>query len=86
MRPGNFMATIDTSNALISLHLHKDSMKICSFEFKSNKYNFNVLPFRIDSFPRIFTEIMKLILSYLRSKNNKVLTQPWMPVPIDKRK
>ena len=66
------MASIDLSNAFFSIPLHRDGKKFCSFEFKGNKYNFNVLPFGLTSSPRIFTKIMKPIISHLRSKNIKV--------------
>ena len=66
------MASIDLSNAFFSIPLHKDSKKFCSFEFKGNKYNFNILPFGPTSSPRIFTKIIEPIISHLRSKNIKV--------------
>ena len=72
IRADDFMASFVLSNALFSIPLHKDSKKFCSFEFKCNKYNFNVLPFGLASFHRIFTKIMRPVLSHLSSKNIKV--------------
>ena len=58
IRSGDFMVSIDLSNAFISIPLHEDNKKYCSFEFKGNKYNFDVLLFSLISSPRIFTKIM----------------------------
>ena len=65
------MASIDLSNAFFSIPLHKDSKKFCSFEFKGNKYNFNILPFDLTSSTRLSTKIIKQIISHLKSKNIK---------------
>ena len=68
------MAPIDLSNALFSIPLNKDSKNFCLFDSKGNKYNFNVLSFGLALSLRIFTKIMNLIISHLRSKNIKVPT------------
>ena len=45
LRPVEFMAPIDSSNALFSISLHKDSKNFCLFDYKGNKYDFNFLSF-----------------------------------------
>ena len=39
IRPGDFMAPVDLSNALFSMPLHIDSTNFCQFDSKGNKYN-----------------------------------------------
>ena len=72
IRPNDFTAYIDLSNAFLSIPLHKDSKKFCSFESQVNKYNFNVFPFGLTSSSRIFTKIMKPVIAHLRPTNINV--------------
>ena len=71
IRPDNFMPFIDLSNASFSFPLHKDIKKYCSSKSKDN-YNLNVLSIGLTSSPRIFTKIIKPVISHLRFKNIKV--------------
>ena len=50
-RPDDFMVSVDLSNDLFLIVLHKDGKKFCLFEFKSNKYNFYDLPFGLTLTP-----------------------------------
>ena len=74
LNQSDFMAYIDLSDAFFSIPIHQDSKKFLCFEFESQRYQFNVLPFGMASSPRIFTKILKPVIIYLRSQGIKIVS------------
>ena len=64
---GDFFISIDLSDAYHSIALHPDFMRFMTFIFQNVYYQFTCLPQGLTSSPRIFTKIMKVVLSYFRS-------------------
>ena len=73
LSPGDYMASIDLTDAFFSVPIHKDSKRFLCFEFESQRYQFNVLPFGMKSSPRIFTKVLKPVINYLRNQGIKIL-------------
>ena len=67
-----FMCSIDLTDAFFSIPLHDESRKFVTFEFDGHRYSFNVLPFGMNSSPRIFSKVLRLGIIHLRSLNIKV--------------
>lgn len=67
LTPGCFMGTIDLKNAYFLIPITKADKKYLRFEFQGTLYEFNCLPFGLNTAPSVFTKIMKPVVSYLRS-------------------
>lgn len=68
----DYMVSIDLKDAFFSIALHEDSKRLTCFEIDSIRYCYNVLPFGLTSSPRIFTKILKPVISYLRTSGIKI--------------
>lgn len=62
----DFMATIDIKDAYFLIRINKPDRKKLRFRWKSQLYEFNVLPFGLCTAPLVFTKILKPVLEYLR--------------------
>ena len=69
---GDFMASIDLSDAFFSIPIHTESQKYTAFEFKNARYVYQVLPFGYKASPRIFTKMLKTLIGYLRARGVKI--------------
>ena len=72
INPSDYLASIDLRNAFHSIKLHPDSKKFVVFEFEGRRFCFNVLPFGLTSAPRVFTKVLKPVISHLRSLGIKI--------------
>lgn len=61
------MATMDLKDAYFLIKMHPDSRKFLRFSFDNQLYEFNVLPFGLNTAPYVFTKIMKPVSKFLRS-------------------
>lgn len=61
------MSTIDLKDAYFLINIHQESRKYLRFKFNGNLYQFNVLPFGLNTAPYVFTKIMKPVARLLRS-------------------
>lgn len=61
-----YMATCDLKDAYFLLNIHPDSRKYLRFQFNGKIYEFNVLPFGLNTAPFIFTKLMKPVIKLLR--------------------
>lgn len=62
-----WMATLDLKDAYLLVNIHKDSRKYLRFIFEQKIYEFNVLPFGLNTAPFVFTKITKPIVKLLRT-------------------
>lgn len=61
-----FMATLDLKDAYFLIKIHTSSRKYLRFIFDGSLYEFNVLPFGLNTAPYVFTKIMKPVTKLLR--------------------
>ena len=66
IKPGDFFISIDLSDAYYCIAMHILSMPYLTFIFLGTFYQFTCLPQGLSSAPRIFTKVMRVILSHLR--------------------
>ena len=70
---GAWLASIDISQAYHSLRIRVGDRDLLQFLAGGKRYRFRVLPNGLSSGPRIFTKIMKAVMSHLRAENNILL-------------
>lgn len=68
MVPNCFLATIDLKDAYFLVPIHPTSKKYLRFEFLNQCYEFNCLPFGLNTAPLVWTKIMKPVIEHLRSQ------------------
>ena len=73
MRPGCYFASLDLKDAYYSVKIHSDYTKFFRFYFHGELYEFLALPQGYRDSPRIFTKILKPILSHLRSLGYEIV-------------
>ena len=66
IQPGDWFVSIDLSDAYYCIAMHILSMPFLTFLFLGVYYQFTCLPQGLSSAPRIFTKVMRVVLSYLR--------------------
>ena len=67
------MVAIDLKDAYYHIPVGKDLQKFLQFQWKGTVYRFRCMPFGITSAPRIFTKVMKLVLSKIRSMGIRIV-------------
>ena len=65
--PGDFMIKLDLKDAYFSIPIHPSHWKFLTFRWKQTFFQFTCLPFGLSSAPRVFTKVMKPVITYLRS-------------------
>lgn len=67
-----YMATIDLKEAYLLIPINRDDRKYLRFQIESQKglltYEFTAMPYGLSVAPRVFTKIMKEVISHLRSR------------------
>lgn len=72
LQPDDFMMSVDLSNAFFSIPLHEDSKCFTTFEFNNTRYVYNVLPFGLSCSPRIFSKMLRPVITWFRSQGFKI--------------
>ena len=70
---GAWLASIDISQAYHSLEIREGDRDLLQFLVGDKRYRFRVLPNGLSSGPRIFTKVMKAVMSHLRYNHNILL-------------
>ena len=68
LTPNDFMAKIDLKDAYFTVPIWKGHQKFLRFLWKGTQWEFACLPFGIASTPRVFTKILKPVISLLRKQ------------------
>ena len=72
IRPGDWFVSIDLSDAYYCIAIHILSMPFLTFVFLGVYYQFTCLPQGLSSAPRIFTKVMRVVLSFLRKREVRI--------------
>lgn len=64
---GCWMTTLDLKDAYLLVKIHENSKKYLRFIYGQKLYQFNVLPFGLNTAPFVFTKITKPIVKLLRT-------------------
>ena len=68
-----YMASIDLANAYYTVPVLCMDQKYLLFQFERNLYKYTCLPNGLSSAPRIFTKILKPVLSALRKEGHQIM-------------
>lgn len=73
---GGFVATIDLKEAYLLVPICKEDRKYLRFHFQApnsnlSTYEFTAMPYGLSVAPRVFTKIMREVMSYLRRQGHK---------------
>ena len=70
--PGDWLVSIDLSDAYHTVAMHPLSMPYLSFILFNIYYQFTCLPQGLSSSPRVFTMLMRVVMKFLRSLSVKI--------------
>lgn len=63
-----FLATIDLKEAYLSVPIYSAHRKYLRFQFEGITYEFTAMPYGLSIAPRVFSKIMKEVITFLRSR------------------
>ena len=63
---GDFMIKLDLKDAFFSVPVHHSFQKYLGFKWEDREYLFQCMPFGLTSAPRIFTKLMRPVVTILR--------------------
>ena len=72
IRPGDFFISIDISDAYYSIAMNIISTPYLTFKFLHIYYQFMCLPQGLTSAPRIFTRILRVVMTFLRAQSFRI--------------
>jgi len=72
IQPGDFFVSLDLSDAYYCIAMHVLSLPFLTFYFLNVYYQFTCLPQGLSSAPRIFTKVIRVILTFLRRQNIRI--------------
>ena len=72
IRPGDWFVSIHLSDAYFCIAMHLLSMPYLTFVFLHVFYQFTCLPQGFCESPRIFTKVVRVVLTYLRSRGIRI--------------
>ena len=72
IQPGDFFVSIDLTDAYYCIAMHVLSLPFLTFYFLNVYYQFTCLPQGLSSAPRIFTKVIRVILTFLRRQNIRI--------------
>ena len=75
LQQGDWMAKMDLNDAYLQVPIHPDHQSILTFQWEQKWYKFTCLPFGLSSAPRVFTELIKPVVGFLRQDNLLILHQ-----------
>lgn len=73
IRKDDWMAKVDLMDAYFTVPLAADHQKFVCFIWKRKFYKYRGLPFGLSSAPRVFTKLLKPIVSYLRERGVRLV-------------
>ena len=73
MTEGCFMTIVDLSDAYLTLPVSQLFWKFLKFRWRGDLYMYVVLPFGLTSAPRLFTKVMKSLVTSLRKQGHIVI-------------
>ena len=68
LQQGDWMARIDLKDAYFAVPVCPSDRKYLRFKWQSKSYEFTCLPFGLSTAPRVFTKVLRPVITYLREK------------------
>ena len=67
IQKNDYLVSIDLKDAFHTISLHQESKRLVVFQLGNKRFSYNTLPFGLSSSPRIFTKVLKPIVSHIRA-------------------
>ena len=71
--PGDYLVSIDLKDAYFSILIFKPHRKFLRFKWSDQTYEFTCLPFGYSLAPRVFTKVLKPVISQLRENGHRLV-------------
>jgi hypothetical protein len=72
LRPGDWMTSLDLSDAFLHVAIHPASRKYLRFRWGNKFYQFRTLPFGLSLSPWVFTKIIRPVLTWARERGIRI--------------
>ncbi len=69
----DWMVKLDLKDAYLQVPIHPAHHQFLRFQWEGTTYHFQCLPFGLTSAPRVFTKIMRPVVSFLRQVGIRLL-------------
>ena len=69
----DFMVKLDLKDAYLTVGVHQQSQPYIRFVWQGQAFQFQALPFGLCTAPRIFTRLLKPVVTFLRTRNIRLL-------------
>ncbi len=73
INPQDFMVKLDLKDAYLTVGVHPNSQKYLRFIWQGQVYQFQALPFCLNTAPRVFTKLLRPVVAFLRTRNIRLL-------------
>jgi hypothetical protein len=73
LNKGDYMINIDLTDAYLTVPIHPNSQKFLRFLWEGKAYQFITMPFGLNVAPRVFTKLMKPVISWLRGQGVRMI-------------
>ena len=70
---GDYLVSIDLKDAYFSIPIFKPHRKFLRFKWSDQTYEFTCLTFGYSLAPRVFTKVLKHVISHLRENGYRVV-------------
>ena len=71
--PGDYLVSIDLKDAYFNIPIFKPHRKFLRFKWSDQTYDITCLPFGYSLAPRVFTKVLKTVISHLRENGYRVV-------------
>ena len=73
LNQNDFMVKLDLKDAYLTVGVHEQSQHYLRFIWQGQAYQFQALPFGLCTSPRVFTKLLKPVITFLRTRNIRLL-------------
>ena len=73
IRLSDWMAKVDLKDSYLTVPIHEVHHRFLRFTWAGLKYQFNCLPIGLSSAPRVFTELLKPVVAWLRANGIRMI-------------
>ena len=73
LNQNDFMVKLDLKDAYLTVGVHEQSQHYLRFIWQGQAYQFQALPFGLCTAPRVFTKLLKPVITFLRTRNIRLL-------------
>jgi hypothetical protein len=70
---GDYMTVIDLKDAYFHILIHSDFQNYLRFRWRGKCFRYSALPFGITTAPRVFTKLLKTIMTVLRMRGIRIV-------------